>query len=258
LRSKAPERKKRTLRPVRVLRKPDHPVGEDLDKAYVTGGYNNPKISAEIEKKFGIPVPFLTERQWTEIENASGLPVHARFEINIALKRYWYSHLTQKVSPATVPEIKAVVQLLENVGLRLATLAENEDLFKGQIIHFDRSAIDQRENLEGTCASIFNAIGILSNSLSRLKRRRGNPSFGPLYELIHHLDFVLYKCLGEKLENSKKRIPSLSTVGTHQSFVWKVVEVANLKVSSSTVDTVLKNYCNDRDRRRREYGPNPV
>ena len=242
----------------RTRRRPDYPLEGDLDKAYVTGGYNDPKISAEIETKFGIPIPFLTEHQWVEIQNASGLPVQARFEINIALKRYWYAHLTQKVSPTTVPEIEAVLQLLENAGLRLAALTENVDLFKGQIIHFDKSAIDQRQNLEGTCKSIFGAIGVLSNSLSRLKRGRGNPSFGPLYELIHHLDFVFYKCLGQKLKNSKKRIPSLSTSGTHQNFVWKVVEVANLEVLPSTVDTVLKNYVNDRDRRKREYGLSPV
>lgn len=249
--SKKKVRKKAT----RVARRPE---GDDVVKASVAGGYNDSKLTAEIEKKFGIPIPFLSEEQWEKVSALSGLPVQARFEINIALKRYWYAHLTQTTSPKTAPEIESVCALLEKSGLRLSALASNQDLFKGQILHFDKSAIEQREILEQTCEQIFRAIGVLENCQRRLKRGRGNPSYGPLYELVHHLDFVFYKCLGQKLANSKKPSPAVSTAVNHQKFISSVLEVANLKVAGSTIDKILKSYVNDRDRSGHEYGPAPI
>ena len=249
---------KKTKQVKKQPRTPERPDENELARAKVFGGYIDPELSSQIEEKFGIPNTFLTEKQWDEISIISGLPLEARFEINIALKRYWYSYWEETVSPETHTEIARVHGLLEDALLSLAQLTKNPDLFKGQIIHFDQSAIEQRIALERTCDTILPALRILSNAQDRLASGRGAKSYGPLYELIHHLDFVFYKCLGTKLRRSDKKIPSPLASGSPKQFVWIVLQAANLQVAESTMDTILRDYIHDRDKHGREYGPAPV
>jgi hypothetical protein len=137
----------RSKRVKKAPRKPESPEGNELEISKISGGYNDPELSAEIKERFGIPNTFLTEKQWAKIGPLLGLPVQARFEINIALKRYWYSYREESISPETLPELARVRDLLEKSVFGLADLAKNADLFKGQIVHFDKSAIEQRREL---------------------------------------------------------------------------------------------------------------
>jgi hypothetical protein len=221
-------------------------------------GSEDAAFESELKKRFEIVYTFLSEEQWEEVSSIAGLPLHARFEVNIALKRYWYAYLNESVSPDTLPEIENVHSSLESALNGLLTLSRNPDLFKGQIIHFDRSAIEQREMLEGTVKSILRAMWLLENAERRLTKGKGARAYGPLYELIHRLDFIMYKCVGGQLKNSDKKIQSPMASGSPKEFVRAILKIAHLQVKDTTVDTMLKRYVNDRDRQGREYGAEPV
>lgn len=226
---------------------------DDLIKARATGGSNQELLSLQLKENFGVPYSFLTEGQWDRIKTLSGLLEHARFEINIALRRYWYARLNQKVSPDTIREIGEARTQVQNVIPLLLELSDNEDLFKGEIVHFDQSAIEQRLEIKRTCERLDRIDTLFANAEARLARGRGGESYGPIYGLIHHLDWILYSELGVTFRRSDLKIPSLAATGSPRELLWAIVKIAHLKITENTLDTVLRDYIKDRGEHDREF-----
>jgi hypothetical protein len=229
-------------------------TGIDLVRSETTSGIGAGKhLNEKVKSAFGVPYAFLTEEEWREIQLKAGLRPSARFELNIALRRYWLERLKFSIDPKALDAVAEVKQRLDDAFASLVELILNEDVFKGPVAYHQWTPLQQREQLEETCESISRAQIILSAAEKRLTRSRGKPSEGPLYDLINHLDFILYASHGICVTRSKNRIPAGAATDTPLEYVWTVIKVANLQVSKSTVDTVLRNYITDRDEHDRAF-----
>jgi hypothetical protein len=241
-------------RPKPPPRVPEIANRRDLARAEITSGIGSGvALNEKLRNAFGVPYAFLTEEQWKEIKSKAGLRGSARFELNIALRRYWDERLKTSIPPGAQIVIADVKQRLNDAFGSLVELILNEDVFKGPVAYHQRTPLQQREQLEETCESLARAQIILSAAEKRLTRGRGKPSEGPLYDLIHHLDFILYASHAICVTRSKNRIPAGAATDTPLEYVWTVIKVANLQVSKSTVDTVLRNYITDRDEHDRAF-----
>jgi hypothetical protein len=245
---------KKPKRPKPPARKPATTSEDGLVLAEVRSGVGaGNEISKKLKNAFGVPYAFLTEEQWEEIQLKAGLRPSARFELNIALRRYWLERLNASIDPKARDAVVEAKQRLNDALESLVGLIVNEAVFKGPVAYHQRTPLQQREELEQTCESISRASIILSSAEKRLTRGRGQPSYGPLYDLINHLDFILYASHGICVTRSKNRIPAGGATDTPAEYIWTVVKVADLQVSESTVDTVLRNYITDRDEHDRAF-----
>jgi hypothetical protein len=241
-------------RPKPPPRTPATTTRTELGWAEIHSGVGSGKgLNEKLKNAFGVPYAFLTEGQWKEIKSKAGLRPSARFELNIALRRYWLERLKNSIAPGASDSVANVRQLLQDALHSLADLIFNEDVFKGPVAYYQRTPLQQRERLEQTCESISRAQVILSAAEKRLTRGRGQPSEGPLYDLINHLDFILYASHGICISRSKNRIPAGGATDTPFEYVWTVVQAANLQVLKNTVDTVLKRYITDRAEHDRSF-----
>jgi hypothetical protein len=235
-------------RPKPPPREPQYVSGKELILSEVGGGVGSGRgLNERLRKELGIPYAFLTESQFKEIQSKAGLSRHARYELNIALRRYWISCLETKVSAETRNTVNLAYDKLEEALGAVATILSNKEFFNGPIEHFQHTPLEQSDMLEDTMASMMRAQKIIRDAQTRLSRGPGQPSYGPLYDLIRHLDFIFYESHGIVLKRSGKRIPVNGATDTPLEYVWGVVKVANLKVARSTVDTILANYIHDRD-----------
>jgi hypothetical protein len=245
---------KKAKRPKPPPRTPATTSGTELILAEVHSGVGAGKeINKKLKNAFGVPYAFLTEEQWKEIQSKAGLRPSARFELNIALRRYWLERFNSSMDPKARDAVAEARQRLDDALESLVELIVNEEVFKGPVAYYQRTPLQQREELEQTCESISRASLILSASEKRLTRGRGQPSYGPLYDLINHLDFILYASHGICVTRSKNRIPAGGATNTPLEYVWSVLQIADLQVSESTVDTVLRNYITDRDEHDRAF-----
>ena len=245
---------KRIKRVKQPPRNPERPGPLAMLYAETTSGTGYAKIlNAELDQRFGIPLSFLTENQWEKIYLISGLPMHARFEVNIALRRYWIARLEETIAPHTKEDLRKAKAALEASLRALTPLTRNEDIYKGNIVHFETSAMEQTALLEKCMIAQMQTLEMIKNAEDRLKRSRGRPRYGQLYDLIHHLDFVLYTCLGVNVTRSKNRIPSPAAERSSMDYVIAVLEIADRHVTPSTIDTVLKGYITDREKHGREF-----
>ncbi len=250
---------KKSKRPKAPPRIPKIASGIDLVRAETTSGVGSGKrLNEKLRKTFGVPYAFLTEEQWKEIQFKSGLRHTARFELNIALRRYWLERLNASISDETREAVAAAREKLNEAFETLAELVVNEEFFKGPLEFHQRSPLQQRLELEETCDSISRAQIIISAAAKRLARGRGQPSYGPLYDLIHHLDFILYKSHAVRVTRSKNRIPAVGATDTPMEYVWTVIKGANLEVSKSTVDTILRDYIKERDEHDRTFADRTI
>ena len=246
-------------RPKVPPRKPIFVTGKELIFSEAGGGVGSGKrLNDKLRSVLGLPYAFLTEGQFQEIREKAGLRNSARFELNIALRRYWIARLDTTVSTETRESVIDAKDKLEKALFAVDSLIKNREFFNGPIEYFHRTPLQQRTALEETCQSIVGALHIVSDAAGRLARGPGNPGYGPLYDLIHHLDFILYKSLGVVLTRSKNRIPYSGATDTPSDYVWNVVKVAHLDVTKSTVDTVLKNYIKDRDENDRMFADRAI
>jgi hypothetical protein len=228
--------------------------GKELIFSEVRSGVGSGTVlNQELREVLGIPYAFLTQTQFEEIKTAAGLRDSAQFELNHALRRYWRPRLETKVSPETPKSVAEAKTKLEQALSAVDSLIQNREFFNGPIEFFERTPLQQRESLERTCKSIVGALHIVQDAEERLSRGPGNPGYGPLNELIHHLDFILFKTHGVVLTRSKNRIGHGGATDTPLEYVWRVVQIANLQVAKTTVDTVLKNYIKDRDKNDRNF-----
>jgi hypothetical protein len=245
---------KKAKRPKPPPRTPATTSGAELILAEVHSGVGAGKeINKKLKNAFGVPYAFLTEKQWKEIQSKAGLRPSARFELNIALRRYWLERFNTTIDPKARDAVAEARQRLDDALGSLVGLIVNEEVFKGPVAYYQRTPLEQREELEQTCESISRASLILSAAEKRLTRGRGQPSYGPLYDLINHLDFILYASHGICVTRSKNRIPAGAATDTPAEYIWTVLKVADLQVSESTVDTVLRNYITDRDEHDRAF-----
>lgn len=245
---------KKSKRPKLPPRTPETASGSDLILAEVHSGVGSGKaLNKKLKEAFGVPYAFLTVVQWNEIQSRAALRPSARFEINIALRRYWLERLNTVVAPGLPEAIAKAQSKLTEAFKATAELIGNEDVFKGPVAYYQRSPMQQREVLEKACESISRAQHALSAAEKRLTRGRGQPSYGPLYDLIHHLDFILYASHGICVTRSPSRIPVGTATDTAKEYIWSVIRIANLQVAKSTVDTVLKNYIRDRGEHDRSF-----
>jgi hypothetical protein len=245
---------KKAKRPKPPPRPPATTTDDELISAEVTSGVGSGKgINQKLRNAFGVPYAFLTEEQWKEIQSKAGLRPSAKFELNIALRRYWLERLNALIDPKARTSVAETKQRLHEAYVSLATLMLDEEVFKGPVAYYQRTPLQQRKELQQTCNLISNAILTLSAAEKRLTRGRGQPSYGPLYDLIHHLDFILYASNGVCVTRSKNRIPAGAATDTPSEYIWTVLKVADLQVSKSTVDTVLRNYITDRDKHDRGF-----
>lgn len=242
-------------RPKAPPRAPEYVSGKELIRSEVGGGIGSGRgLHEKLRKELGIPYAFLTQSQFEKIKSKAGFTENVRFELNIALRRYWISYLDTNDSAPTRELVDGADEKLEEaLGAIAAILNNNEQFFNGPIAFFHHTPLEQSDILEETMASMMRAQKIIQDAQKRLARGPGQPSYGPLYELIHHLDFILYRSHGIVLSRSKNRIPFNGATNTPFEYVWSVAKVANLKVSKSTVDTVLKNYIRDRDEHDRMF-----
>ena len=205
-------------------------------------------LNQKVKNKFGIPFSFLLDAQWDEIVQITGLHIAARFEINIALRRYWDDRIKLKVDPETIERVVDARDALEKAIDELVPLLDEEELYKGRIIHFEQSAAEQNLRLERCVETMARTEGLLSRVQARLEKSRkpGNEGYGRLYELIHHLDNILHHFLGVNITRSSNRIPSPMASGTSLDFVIAVLQIADLNVTRSTIDTILRDYIKNR------------
>lgn len=228
--------------------------GLDLVLSEAAAGEGRRKaINERVQRELGIPYAFLTESQWSEISKKTGLPHSARFELNIALRRYWQIYLDEKISDTASKRAETTVGQLKGAMQSLSEVLLDGDVFKGSVKFYSRTPLQQRAVLEKACAAMLRACQVLEEAKKRHKRRAGAPSYGPLYDLIHHLDFILFKSVGVKLTRSRNRIPSGASTDTPLEYVWTVIQRANLEVQKSTVDTILRDYLKDRDEHDRHF-----
>jgi hypothetical protein len=250
------EKLKRPKAPPRV---PEIANRRDLARAEITSGVGSSKhLNEKVRKAFGVPYAFLTEEQWKEIQSKSGLRHTARFELNIALRRYWLERFDATISDKTREDVAEATKKLKETYGALAELIVNAEFFKGPLEYHQRSPLQQRLELEDTCETISRAQIILAAAAKRLARGRGQPSYGPLYDLIHHLDFILCKSHGVRVTRSKNRISAGGATDTPMEYVWTVIKAANLEVSKSTVDTILRDYIKDRDEHDRAFADRAI
>jgi hypothetical protein len=241
-------------RPKAPPRAPEYVSGKDLVFSEVGGGIGSGRnLHEQLRKELGIPYAFLTESQFEKIRSKAGFDRNARFELNIALRRYWVSCLETKVSAETREAVNLAYDKLEEALGAIATILNNREFFNGPIEYFQHTPLEQSDVLEETMANMMRAQKIMQDAQARLARGPGQPSYGPLHELIHHLDFILFKSHGIVVSRSGNRIPHNGATDTPIEYVWSVVKVANLKVAKATVDTVLKNYIRDRDENDRMF-----
>jgi hypothetical protein len=245
---------KKFKRPKAPPRIPEMVSGIDLIQAETSSGVGSGKrLNKKLQNAFGVPYAFLTEAQWKEIQSKAGFRPSARFEINIALRRYWMERFDASIKPEAHAAVVEAKQKLVEALKSIVELIVSEDVFKGPVAYHQRTPLQQRKELEKTCESISRAHTILSAAEKRLTRGRGQPSYGPLYDLIHHLDFILYAQHGIRVTRSKNRIPAAPATDTPSEYIWTVIRVADLQVSKSTIDTVLRNYITDRDEHDRVF-----
>jgi hypothetical protein len=179
--------------------------------------------------------------------------MHARFEVNIALRRYWVARLEETIAPQTKEDLRKAKDALEASLEALTRLTRNEDIYKGNIVHFEMSAMEQASILDNCMIAQMQTLELIKNAEQRLKKSRGRPRYGQLYDLIHHLDFVLYTCIGVNVTRSKNRIPSPAAEGSSIDYVTAVLEIADRHVTPSTIDTLLKAYIRDREKHGRDF-----
>jgi hypothetical protein len=245
---------KEPKRPKRPPRAPAATTRTELVWAEIHSGVGSGKrLNEKLKDAFGVPYAFLTEGQWREIQSKAGFRHSARFEINIALRRYWLERLETTISDETREAVASAKEKLNEAYEALAELIVNDEFFRGPLQFHQRTPLEQRLELEETCDSISHAQIILSAAAKRLARGPGQPSYGPLYDLIHHLDFILYGQHGICVTRSKNRIPAAPATDTPFEYIWTVIKVADLQVSESTVDTVLRDYITERDEHDRAF-----
>jgi hypothetical protein len=234
-------------------RPPVHTSEEDLINAEIHSGIGSGKgLNEKIQKVFGIPYAFLTEEQWQEIKSKAGLRPSARFELNIALRRYWLGILDKTVSPDTLSAVGEARERLQAAYEALVRVMTNGEFYKGPVAFHERSPLQKRLAMEETCESIFRTQRILTSAVEGLASGAG-PAHGHLYDLIHHLDFILYKTHGVYVSRSANKIPVGGATHSPKEYVQAVVEVANLRVPWSTVDSVLRDYIKDRGSHDRSF-----
>ncbi len=136
-----PDPAKQRKRRKSVRRAPENTSDDDRSLAEITSGIGSGRsLNARIEEKFGIPLCFLTEKQWEQVREVSDLPIYARFEINIALRRYWEKRLEKAVDRAKIKRrIRDAIEKVEELISGLSSIALDEDFTKGSIVYFDRS-----------------------------------------------------------------------------------------------------------------------
>ena len=234
-------------RPKAPPREPQLVSESELWRSQIRGGIGSRRdLHAQLKEELGIPYAFLTQSQYDAIETKAGLLYSSQFELNVALRRYWTCLREETVSQ----EIRDLANLAEEkiedaLEAISKVLNKGEEFFKGPIEFFQHSPLEQTDVLEQTMQKLLSAQKVVWDAQKRLARGRGQPSYGPLYDLIHQLDFILYKSTGKVLTRSKNQIHAGAT-DTPFEFVWSVVQIANLKVAKATVDTVLRDYIRDR------------
>lgn len=238
----------KSKRPKSPPREPEAMSADDLIKAQITSGVGSGRrLNAQLKKELGIPYSFLSDRQWKEIQSKTKFRPSARFELNIALRRYWTERLNTSVTAGAKGAIAESRTKLEAARKSIFDLIQ-EDIFKGPVEFYQSTPLEQRKELEGFCASISRADMILASLEKRHTRGSGRPSYGPLYDLVHHLDFILYTQHGKRVTRSNKRmIRDDPETTTSKQYIWMVIRIADLQVAEATVDTVLKDYIRDRD-----------
>ncbi len=211
-----------------------------------------------VQEALGISLAYLTEPQWKEIQQISRFSRSARFEINIALRRYWderIKNLPNSASRRAVEETKSKLgESLRAVQELLLTkqgpLKKKAALFGGIAANQDQSALDDRLALEGAVLAIQRAVTMLSIAEERIDRPN---KAGPLWDLIHHLDYILWKEHRFYVSRSEKRMFDNPSSGSAQEYIRAVVKVANPDIGA-TVDAELQSYITHRgDINRRAY-----
>ncbi|MDA9515065.1 hypothetical protein XI04_18660 [Bradyrhizobium sp. CCBAU 11430] len=246
---------KRSKQPKAPPREPEAMSEDDLVKAQITSGVaSGRKLNARLEQALGIPYAYLTEHQWNEIQSKTKFRTSARFELNIALRRYWTERLDKSAAPNAKKEITESRSKLEAARQSLLKLIIQEDVFKGRVAHCQISPLEQRKELEAFCERISGADIILASLEKRHTRGRGQPSYGPVYDLIHHLDYIFYAQHGQRITRSEKRMirDDPATV-TSKHYVWMMMQIADRQIAEATVDTVLRDYIMDRDKHDRPF-----
>ena len=106
---------KKSKRPKRPARKPVTTSADELVLAEVRSGVGAGKeISKKLKSAFGVPYAFLTEEQWKEIQSKAGLRPSARFELNIALRRYWLERSNASIDPKARDAVVEARQRLDD------------------------------------------------------------------------------------------------------------------------------------------------
>lgn len=233
---------------------------DQIRRSKISAGQVSPELTKNIKEKYGIPLAYISDPQWEDVQKLTGLPHSARFEVNIALRRYWDLRIrNQSPNPET---IKAIDNARDAIDAALDALiplmTREEELYKGRIIHFEQSALEQHLQLERCLEVMSRTEKLLSRMQDRLERskRPGKPGYGPLIELVHHLDYVLYSFKGVNVSRSTNKISKMVT-GSPLDFVRAVLKIADLEVSESTIDTIVRDYVKIRKKGGHEFDTYP-
>jgi hypothetical protein len=237
----------------RISRAPEIEEGEDLALARTAAGSIG-NLEPRVQQELGIPYAHLTKEQWERIKTKTGLGESALFEINIALKRYWQTYLDEEYRSVGAGQLLDSAKLGLGQALeKLGPVLTHTEIFKAPFKFDQQTPLQQRLSVERAYEAIQHAYFVLEQIQAQQKRNRGDRQYGPLYDLIHHLDFILFSQVGVKVTRSTNRIPSGSATDTPMEYIWTVVSIANLKVAKATVDSMLRDYISDRDEHDRAF-----
>ena len=170
---------KKPKRPKPPARKAATTSEDELVFAEVRSGVGAGKeISKKLKNAFGVPYAFLTEEQWEEIQLKAGLRPSARFELNIALRRYWLERLNASIDPKARDAVVEAKQRLDDALESLVGLIVNEGVFKGPVAVLSayaspatrRTGADLREYIARVINPIFGRKKIDPRSRSTFVR----------------------------------------------------------------------------------------
>jgi hypothetical protein len=118
--------KEKTLQRVREV-----PNGAELYLSEAASGIGSGKWKNEaLLRQLGNPLAFVTEKEWADIMVAGGLPDAARFDINIALRRYWDGFIDETVKDGMGKKLNSAIKNVEALLVELNDLDMDEDLAK--------------------------------------------------------------------------------------------------------------------------------
>jgi hypothetical protein len=195
--------------------------------------------------------PQLTDEQWQKIVSLIDLPLEARDELDVAIRRYKSSR--NKYTP-TAAETRTHIKKMQQGCLPLfATLIndlDNQNLWLWRDLYDATNAAPDEDAYILMITEMIATHNLLDRLVTKgfdsLWSKRGNPyknlprklSDGKvlrLYELVKHLDFVCWHYTKKRVSRSSKR-----DTEDAKEFVIFIAKISDPEVSDGSIDAAMK------------------